>query len=76
MRAVTVVVNRVIVVVVNIVAMMRKLVTTVPKMVGHVHMPIIDTRINKCHNNPFALITLVPNLVGTHLNHIYSIRLA
>ena len=68
----TEVVHRVVIVVVDIVAVMGKLVSAIPKMISYVYMTVIDPRINECYHDTFALISHVPNLVGTDLKDIRS----
>ena len=69
-RTVTVVVHWVVVVVLHIVAMVRKLGTAVPKMVGHIHVVVVDTRIDDSHHNAFTCVSQVPHLIGANLNDI------
>ena len=69
-RTMTIIVHGVVVMVVNVEAMVRKCVATIPKVVSHVHMTVIDTRIDERHHDTFTLIPQVPNLVGTNLKDI------
>ena len=71
MCSVSHVIHRVVVVVVNIIAMMRKLVATVPKMVGQVDMLVIDTRVDDSYHDALSTIAQLPNLIGAHLKHIW-----
>ena len=71
MRPVPHVIHRVVVVVVNIVAMMRKLVATVPKMVGQIDVLVVYTRIDDGYHDTLSTIAQLPYLIGAHLKHIW-----
>ena len=57
MGAVLKVIHRVVVVVEDIVAMMRELRATVPKVVGKVEMVVVDTRVDDGHHHALACVT-------------------
>ena len=69
-RAVAVVVHRVVVVVINIETMMRKLRSTIPKVLGKVDMVVVDTRVDDGHHDALARVAQIPHLVGTHLDDV------
>ena len=70
MCSMTVVVNGVVVVVVDIIAMIREIRATVPKVVSKVEVIVVDTRVDDGHHHALACVTLVPHLVSIHLGDI------
>ena len=69
-RAVALVVHRVIVAIYDVVAVVRKFLASIPKVVGQIKMVIIDTRIDDGHDDTFARVTQFPDLVGVHLKDV------
>ena len=63
-------IHGIVVVVEHIVAVIGKFLAPVPKVVGHIHMTIVDTRIDERHHDTFTLAAKSPCLVGFHLNDI------
>ena len=57
MRAMAVLIHGIVVMVEHIVAMIGEFFATIPKMVGHIIMTVVDTRIDERHHD---VLTLVP----------------
>ena len=70
MRAMAHIVYGVVVVVIHIVAVIRKVGSAVPKMVGQVDVIIVDTRVDDSHHNTLTCIAQFPYLVGMDLDDI------
>ena len=70
MRAMTHIIYGVVVVVIHIVAVIRKVRATIPKVVGQVDVMVVDARVDDSHHNTFTRIAQFPNLVGMDLDDI------
>ena len=72
MRAMTLVVHGVVIVVKYIVTMIWEIGSAFPKVVGQVDMVVVDTRVDDSDYNTFARIAQFPHLIGTYLGDILS----
>ena len=52
--------------------MMREFCSTVPEVVGHIQVVVVDTRIDDGHHNAFTRVAQVPHLVGTDLGDVWG----
>ena len=64
------IVHGVIVVIIDIIAMMRELGSTIPEVVRHIQVVVIDAGVDDGHHHAFTCITQGPHIVGIHLGDI------
>ena len=64
------VVNGVVVSVVDVIAVVGKFRTAVPKVVGKVEVVVVDAGVDDGHHHALSRVAQVPYLVGIHLGDI------